>query len=44
MKINNTPFEFHETLNDRLLHLHNRVKDMREVGTLSQEVLKRIRE
>ena len=42
--VRGTPFEYYETLNNRLIALHNRVLSMREVGTLSPQVLKRIRE
>lgn len=42
--VNDTPFGYYETINDRLITLHNRVQGMREVGQLRPQVLKRIRE
>lgn len=44
MPVSDSPFEYYETINDRLIELHNRVKTMREVGQLSPQVLKRIQE
>lgn len=42
IKINDTPFEYFYTLEERLLDLDRRVHDMRRVGKLSPQVLKRI--
>ncbi len=44
LPIKDTPFEYYETVDDRLRELHERVQTMREAGKLSSQVLKRIRE
>ena len=44
LPIRDTPFEYYDTVDVRLRELHQRVQTMREAGTLSSQVLKRIRE
>ena len=41
-EVKGTPFEYYVTLEKRLLDLHHRVQDMRRVGKLSPQVLRRI--
>lgn len=42
VEIRGTPFEYYETFNERLNELHTRVQDMRRVGSLNPQVLRRI--
>ena len=40
--IKGTPFDYYENLDERLLDLHRRVQEMRKVGKLGPQALKRI--